>query len=229
MSWSGTVYCSSCHQQGHNKRGCPQIKEYIEANPDSYQAKIYQANAAKAKIRRCSYCSEEGHNRSTCGVKKGHVAQALEAQERWMGGVKDWMVEHGAGVGALVTYADGYSGDRKTGIIKRMHMSRALFLANNDSWKGDFIYVTPLNDSSDRAGRFLRPPQDCPGFHSNEWSGACQLDSIISPISGSLVGGQFDNPHPPHRLIYDMFKGHMNEGAHTVRNAATEVLAKYAE
>jgi len=229
MSYSGTVYCSNCYQQGHNRRGCPKMKEFIAANPDSYDARMYKARAEKAKIRRCSYCSETGHNRSTCAEKKGHVAQALEAQEKWMGDIKGWMVEQGAGVGALVTYVDGYSGTKKTGIIKGMYFNRALFLAVGDAYKGDFIYVTPLNDPSDRAGRFLRPHQDCPGYYSNDWGGAGQLESIVAPIPGSLVERQFDNPHPPQTLIWEMFQGHMNEGAHTARDAAEKVLTKCAE
>lgn len=229
MSYTGTVYCSSCHQQGHNRRGCPQIKKFIEDNPDSYDARIYKERAAKAKIRHCSYCTEQGHNRSTCGTKKDHLAQAFEAQEKWFGHVKDWMVENGAGIGALVTYVDGYAGTEKTGIIKRIHTARAIFLANNDAYKGDFILVSALTDTSGRDGRWVRPPIDCPGYYSNDWGGACKLESIISPISGSLVEGQFDNLPVPSNQIYEMFQGHMNENAHTARNAATEVLAKYAE
>ena len=229
MSYTGTVHCGNCYQQGHNRRGCPQIKKYIEENPDSWQANRFKEQAAKAKIRRCSYCSEEGHNRRSCGVLKGHQAQAFEAQEKWIGRVKDWMVEKGAGVGALVTYVDGYAGTEKTGIIKRIHATRAIFLANNDAYKGDFILVSALTDPSGRDGRWVRPPTDCPGYYSNDWGGAWKLESIISPISGSLVEGQFDNLPVPSNQIYAMFQGHMNENAHTARNAATEILAKYSE
>ena len=30
MSWSGTVTCSYCYKQGHNKRKCPELTEAIE-------------------------------------------------------------------------------------------------------------------------------------------------------------------------------------------------------
>jgi len=43
------------------------------------------------------------------------------------------------------------------------------------------------------------------------------------------VERQFDNPHPPQTLIWEMFQGHMNEGAHTARDAAEKVLTKCAE
>ena len=30
MSWSGTVTCSYCYKQGHNKRKCPELTEAIK-------------------------------------------------------------------------------------------------------------------------------------------------------------------------------------------------------
>ena len=30
MSWSGTVTCSFCFKQGHNKRKCPELSERIK-------------------------------------------------------------------------------------------------------------------------------------------------------------------------------------------------------
>ena len=30
MSWSGTVTCSYCYKQGHNKRKCPELSERIK-------------------------------------------------------------------------------------------------------------------------------------------------------------------------------------------------------
>ena len=231
MSWSGTVYCSNCYEQGHNKRGCPKMKEFIEANPDSYDARMYKARAEKAKIRRCSYCSEQGHNRRSCGVLKGHHAHALEAQEVWSNRVHAWMIEQGLGIGALVSYADGsYNEQEKVGIIKTLYPQRALFLAHNDSWKGDFIYVTPLGDERDHHGRFLRPSVDCPGFYDNkQWGGTSRIKSVVSPISGSLVEGHVEKLTTPQNQIYEMFQGHMNANANASRTVAQSVLDYRAE
>ena len=40
MSWSGTVTCSYCYKQGHNKRKCPALTERIG---DEYHAHISNA------------------------------------------------------------------------------------------------------------------------------------------------------------------------------------------
>ena len=226
MSYSGTVHCSNCYQQGHNRRGCPRMKEFIAANPDSYDARMYKARAEKAKIRRCSYCSEEGHNRRSCKTLKKHTATAFEAQETWFGEVKNWMVEAGMGVGSLVTYQDGYSGDHKTGLIRRMLPSRAVFWATSDNWKGDFIYVVALGDSKGQNGRFLRPPVSCPGYPSDDSWGGPRIESVASPVSGNLVEGQLEKFTPPSTQIYEGFQGHMNEGASAMRGVAVGILGK---
>ena len=58
MSWSGTVHCSHCYKQGHNRRSCPKItelhkKRYIdykrclekcEANHDTSGIEMYKAH-----------------------------------------------------------------------------------------------------------------------------------------------------------------------------------------
>jgi len=66
MSWNGTVYCSHCYEQGHNRRGCPIRKEYIQNNPNSYAARSDAERKRYQRPRRCSYCQQKGHNRRTC-------------------------------------------------------------------------------------------------------------------------------------------------------------------
>jgi hypothetical protein len=38
MSWSGTVTCSYCYKQGHNKRKCPELSERIKSQYESHTA-----------------------------------------------------------------------------------------------------------------------------------------------------------------------------------------------
>ena len=47
MSWSGTVTCGWCYEQGHNKRSCPELKKYVEENPDSWRARQYTESKKK--------------------------------------------------------------------------------------------------------------------------------------------------------------------------------------
>ena len=46
MSWSGTVTCSYCYKQGHNKRKCPALSEKIK---DQYEGAVLMAEDARAK------------------------------------------------------------------------------------------------------------------------------------------------------------------------------------
>ena len=53
MSWSGTVTCSHCYRQGHNKRKCPsltaQIKSQYEGNRDMANQEREKGNENDAK------------------------------------------------------------------------------------------------------------------------------------------------------------------------------------
>jgi hypothetical protein len=70
MSWNGTVRCGHCYGRGHNRRGCPQLKAQVEANPDSFLAQNEKYKKEIAKVRSCSWCKEPGHNVKTCRHKK---------------------------------------------------------------------------------------------------------------------------------------------------------------
>ena len=70
MSWNGTVRCGNCYDQGHNRNGCPKLKEdmqkRIEADPEDYYAQQYFEKKQRTSKRACGYCKESGHNRKTC-------------------------------------------------------------------------------------------------------------------------------------------------------------------
>ena len=102
MAWNSTVTCSWCYNTGHNRRGCPTLKEYIKDNPESYQAQRAAEVKRRNKSRACSYCLETGHNRRTCEViTKDHelLEGKLHRQRKEM---LDRMLNAGLGIGALV-------------------------------------------------------------------------------------------------------------------------------
>ena len=100
MSWSGTVTCSECYNQGHNRRSCPDLTERLQRqfdaskrNNDEWGIEYYGKQLAKRtgqdphtgqKLKkqrgRCledmtrSYCSTSGHTRRTCTDLKEDVA-----------------------------------------------------------------------------------------------------------------------------------------------------------
>ena len=87
MSWSGTVHCSHCYKQGHNRRSCPKItelhkKRYIdykrcmekcEANDDANGVEMYKTYAA---TERAAYVKRTGLDPETGEKVKRKTAKA---------------------------------------------------------------------------------------------------------------------------------------------------------
>jgi hypothetical protein len=84
MSWSGTVRCSWCGEEGHNKRGCSHRREYIDSAADSGAewAKQEQHQMNHRKAVRCGWCSQKGHNARSCEHKKEVKAKLPAAETR---------------------------------------------------------------------------------------------------------------------------------------------------
>ena len=110
MSWNGTVYCGHCGQKGHNRRGCPKLKEQmtrrLASDPDDYWAKNYFEKKKGAKVRTCGFCGEEGHNKATCPKKKEALAQFKKANRHYQEEVAKLFEERGVKVGALVVHPE---------------------------------------------------------------------------------------------------------------------------
>jgi len=110
MSWNGTVRCSNCYERGHNRSGCPKLKEEmqkrLEADPDDYCATNYFEKKKRTSKRTCGYCQESGHNRKTCSEAKidrdGFIQQNQTAREKAL----DWLKKSGVGIGALVKFSN---------------------------------------------------------------------------------------------------------------------------
>ena len=69
------AYCSWCGNRGHNSATCPDRKEWLTANPDTYEAayeaaKVARRKARKQTTRKCSFCEKPGHNIKTCSTKR---------------------------------------------------------------------------------------------------------------------------------------------------------------
>jgi len=106
MSWNGTVRCSNCYEKGHNRSGCPKLKEEmqkrLEVDPDDYRATSYFEKKKRTSKRTCGYCRETGHNRKTCFEanqdRQQFILQNQGAREKAL----EWMKSSGVGVGTLV-------------------------------------------------------------------------------------------------------------------------------
>ena len=126
MSWNGTVRCSNCYEKGHNRNGCPKLKEAmqkrLEENPNDYYAQEYFEKKQRTSKRTCGYCKESGHNRKTCSETKKDrdvfISQNQTAREKAL----DWLKKAGVGVGALVQYETYWDG-KALGLVERVDWS----------------------------------------------------------------------------------------------------------
>ena len=107
-----TVHCSYCHDKGHNKASCPDLKQCIatlraEHGDEHYTVRVYDRKQAKRKAsgksRTCSYCDLGGHNRATCPDLKGHMAQTRVKNSEFRKSVYRRLIHLGIGIGAIVS------------------------------------------------------------------------------------------------------------------------------
>ncbi len=103
MSYNGTVRCGQCHNKGHNKRSCPELKRLAASDPNGYYGRQVAAMKQRsAAPRKCSYCKEPGHTRRTCSTMKKHKIEARRNTTLVRKGVQKWMQAKGIGPGALI-------------------------------------------------------------------------------------------------------------------------------
>ena len=134
MSWNGTVTCSHCYQTGHNKRGCPQLKEEIERRraefgDDDWKVRSHDSHrrwtSRKGETRRCTYCGEVGHNRRTCPTLGGHVEQMQKASVVFRRRFVDALQASGVGVGSLLVYTDTWRDHKTRYLVAGIEWDRA--------------------------------------------------------------------------------------------------------
>ena len=142
MSYSGTVRCSHCHEQGHNKSGCSAHAERIERQraeygSDYYAVRNYDEKKARkanaAKNRKCSYCGEGGHNKAGCPKLKAAMESFRTKNVEYRKNVLNTLIENGLGPGTLISI-DDYWGKNPT-----LHMVMGI----------DWAEVHMANKSSD--------------------------------------------------------------------------------
>jgi hypothetical protein len=102
MSYSGTVHCGHCYETGHNKRGCPKRKQFAVENPDSYVARQFADQKARAQKRRCSFCAKIGHNRRGCTEFKTTTAEAERDSRQYRRNFLKYIKDMGLTPGALI-------------------------------------------------------------------------------------------------------------------------------
>ena len=154
MAWNGTVTCSHCYSEGHNRRGCPQLKAYIKDNPDSFEARRSAMSKSTYTQRKCSFCHTPGHNRRACETMKDHKAQWIAHNRKWCAKMHDLFKEKGIGIGTLIKVEEStwnpdearYENVTKLHMVKRLDWAKMNFEANK--YPSDFmaIITNPVNE-----------------------------------------------------------------------------------
>ena len=129
MSWDGTVRCSECYKKGHNRSGCPRLKERYQealAKPEGereyYDDRIIREFEQKKQSntnRKCSYCDEKGHNRRTCEILATHQSYVHRQEVAFRKGFLQHVQEIGLNVGALVDYKK--EGNTQLSVVTNIH------------------------------------------------------------------------------------------------------------
>ena len=103
------MHCGYCYGDGHNKRGCPKMRQdakngdsWAQRQVDNYKAKAERQKAAGG--RRCGYCEERGHTRRTCATRKSNMAISQRLNREYRKAALVWFKSIGLGTGALVKY-----------------------------------------------------------------------------------------------------------------------------
>ena len=104
-----TMRCGYCYNTGHNKRGCPKMRQDAK-NGDTWaqrQVDNYKARAERQKSaggRKCGYCEERGHTRRTCATLKSNKATSQRLNREYRNAALAWLKSIGLGTGALVKW-----------------------------------------------------------------------------------------------------------------------------
>ncbi len=104
MSWTGTVRCGYCGDEGHNRRKCPEMEKAAERNPDSYQAWEIKNRKRNKSPRRCGYCKGTGHNKKTCERRKLHLHHLAKVDAKYRDEIIALMREKSFGPGAFLIF-----------------------------------------------------------------------------------------------------------------------------
>lgn len=104
MSWTGTVRCGYCGDEGHNRRKCPEMEKAAERNPDGYQAWEIENRKKNKSPRRCGYCKGTGHNKKTCERRKLHLHHLAKVDAKYRDEIIALMREKSFGPGAFVIF-----------------------------------------------------------------------------------------------------------------------------
>jgi hypothetical protein len=195
MAWNNTVTCSWCYKQGHNRAGCPVLREdmqrRLDADPDDWSARSYFSKKKRSSKRTCSYCSAAGHNRKTC-KELAHAKQATaEVAGEWRKKALEHLKNLGLGVGALVKYDKWGNDQDQYAIVKSVIWEaldhRLLCTAYHDAHS---FGLSNLGKDLTRVDYIASMPADKENVVTPEAYSPYRQFEIVSPLRPEVVESQ---------------------------------------
>jgi hypothetical protein len=182
-NYHGTITCGFCYESGHNSRTCPQKLESLQQNLESAKADGGNGNYTDHYARRiakmtgvnpetgeemrrrseyrgriCSYCKESGHNRRTCETLKVDLARYSILTRETRANVRQWAMEEGVGIGAMIMYKDYYASDASLMMVEAIDLQKcharlpfyeATLRPMNPKARKQTVTIKPVADRAD--------------------------------------------------------------------------------
>ena len=191
-NYNGTITCSHCYSEGHNKRTCPDRLERLQRNfeqakesggySEYYGRQIAgmtgTAPTTGSKQRRrteygrkCSYCRDHGHNRRKCETlatdltRYALLTQAVRAEQRAL------MLEQGIGIGAMVQ-TNSY-GDGNLCLVEKINLGVC-----HPKDKRVRMILRPINPAQRVSGMEIKPESE-----QSSYSGY----KVLSPVTAEQI------------------------------------------
>jgi len=206
------MHCGYCYNNGHNKRGCPKMKQdaadgntWAKRQVDTFKARAASQKAAGG--RKCGYCEERGHTRRTCSTLKNNKATSERINREWRSATLEWFKNIGLGTGALVKYegsvyvsGQGRIDGPHIGLITGVDWDR-LNHRIADKYGSNASCLTAMITAAPGDPQRLPIPRDlslAPGRHSDELI-------VISPVTASAVEAEMPSHWQAGELPEDWF------------------------
>ncbi len=215
MSYSGTVRCSWCYKQGHNRAGCPERKKYALDNPDTYEGRKYFAEQERKKKsvenRACSYCGGKDHNRRGCKILKEDKSLISQRQEQYERDFANACNAAGLGIGTLIKVEDEYDTNKQwVGLITSLCPDNIDFLFQDSA---DIAHY-----SRREMGFFKARVVSVSGYSeesTSSWRRAPQFNDHMTVTAGSIQ-----------TLVPELFSDTESVSARNSGNTKAAILSK---
>mgnify|MGYP005823771727 CR=1 FL=1 len=195
MAWNNTVTCSSCWERGHNKAGCPILKERmqkrLEADPDDWRATRYFEKKRRSSKRRCSYCDNAGHNRKTCKELKHAKQITAERSSEWRHRALEHLKNIGLGVGALVKYDKWNNGEIQYAMVKSISWN-TLDHRFKDTKYHDMhgFHLSDLGKDLNRIDYNASLPEDKEKIVTSDHYNPYRTFEVVGPLRPEIIDSQ---------------------------------------